>query len=108
MHRLPRKFDFVNNFNDFFQDLVHAETNNPLNLEVDAAGIAAKDITVHVEGGNLVIKGETNGRKIHEVHIVPRNIDSEKIEVRYEHGLLFIKAPTTNKKIDIKIENTGQ
>ena len=106
MNRLPRNFGFVNNFNDFFKDFVYAESNSPLNLEVNVAGIAAKDISVNIEGSNLIIKGETNGRKIQEVHSVPRNIDAEKIEVTYEHGLLFVKAPTVEKKIGIKVQNT--
>ena len=106
MYNLTRRFDFVNNFNDFFQDFVHVETNKPLDLEVDVAGIAAKDITVHIEGSDLIIKGETNGRKLHEVHMVPRNINMDELKVTYDHGLLFIKAPTISRKIDVKIENT--
>lgn len=112
MYSLARKFDFVNNFNDVFQDFFHdlsySRTDQPLDLQVDVAGISAKDISISVENDHLIIKGETNGRKVNEIYLIPRNTDVEKIEATYEHGLLFIKAPTNSKKVDIKIQNMDQ
>ncbi|MDB5230639.1 MAG: Hsp20/alpha crystallin family protein [Chitinophagaceae bacterium] len=94
------------------------ESNDAYNLELVAPGLRKEDFKVNLERGLLTIsfekKGETettnNETKTHrkEFHLnsfkrsftVDDKIDAEKIEARYENGILKLWLP---KKEEVKV-----
>jgi HSP20 family protein len=94
-------------------------------VRLDLPGIDAKDVKVTAEAGTLTIKGER--KKAHEVKEadhqysevfsgrferrlpLPQGVDSEKLQARYNQGVLEVSVPLpkalTGKKIPIQVES---
>jgi HSP20 family protein len=77
-----------------------------LELRVDLPGVDAKDVEISLDGTQLVIRGERksereekNGHrevrygKFERRFTVPKGIDAEKAEARYDNGVLALKLP---------------
>jgi HSP20 family protein len=100
------------------------ETKNSLELQAELAGIDPKDVDVSVENGVLTVKGfrrfekATEGETYHRVErsfgsfersfTLPTNVDPEKINAVYRHGVLHLSLPKKEeakpKAISIKVE----
>jgi HSP20 family protein len=89
-----------------------------LELRVDLPGVNAKDVEISLEGTQLVIRGERKSEReekngYREVHYgkferrftVPKGIDAEKAEARYDNGVLALTLPLPdapkNKRITV-------
>ena len=99
------------------------ETTDELLVKAPLPGVKPEDIEVAIEDGLLTIKGETKtgseGRKgnylVREHRTgkffrrlqLPDTVDTEKVESRYEHGVLSITLPKLEtkkaKRLDIKV-----
>ncbi len=116
---------FPNNLNDFFgafQDnwgqnysprMNLLETDNEYKLEVEAPGVKKDDINILFEDNILTVSGEKKSEKKEEssrYHIneisfgsftrsfeLPSHIDSEKIEAKWNDGMLNIVIPKSEK-----------
>lgn len=125
---------FDNFFREFFTDpavanrtgdrtpLVNiAESETAVTLEFELPGVAPDAVDIEVLGNRLTVKAErgkslNEGDKLHAVehfhgsmtrHVsLPRGLDTESIEARFENGLLTIVVPKTEpakpRKIQIK------
>jgi len=93
-------------------------------VRLDLPGVDAKDVEITAEAGTLTIKGER--KKAHEVKDadyqysevfagrferrlpLPQGVDSEKLQARYNQGVLEVSVPLpqalTGKKIPIQLE----
>jgi HSP20 family protein len=100
------------------------ETKDALELNIEVPGIEPKDVTVGVENGVLTIKGSRNfekaseGETYHRIEraygtfersfTLPSNVDTERIQARYRHGVLELTVPKREeakpKSISIKVE----
>jgi HSP20 family protein len=82
-----------------------------LELRVDLPGVDAKDVEISLDGTQLVIRGERKSEReekngYHEVRYgkferrftVPKGIDAEKGEARYDNGVLALKLPLPETK----------
>lgn len=100
------------------------ETKDAIVIEAPLAGIDPKDVSVSVEKGVLTLQGET--KKEHEVDdknyyrkeirsgsffrqiALPGAVREDGVSAEFENGVLKItcpkSAPTTAKKIDVKIK----
>ena len=100
------------------------ETKDSLEIAAELPGIDPKDVEVSVEGGVLTLKGArqfekaTEGETYHRVEraygafersfTLPTNVDAEKIQAAYRHGVLHLSVPKREeakpKAISIKVE----
>jgi HSP20 family protein len=100
------------------------ETKDALQISTELAGIDPKDVEVTVENGILTLKGSRNfekavdGESYHRVEraygsfersfTLPTNVDPEKIQGTYKHGVLQLSLPKREeakpKSIAIKIQ----
>jgi HSP20 family protein len=100
------------------------ETKDALQIFTELAGIDPKDVEVTVEGGVLTLKGQRNfekaveGESYHRVEraygsfersfTLPTNVDADKIQATYKHGVLQLSLPKREeakpKAIAIKIQ----
>ena len=100
------------------------ETKDALELNIEVPGIEPKDVGVGVENGVLTIKGSRNfekaseGETYHRIEraygsfersfTLPTNVDTERIQARYRHGVLQLTVPKREeakpKSISIKVE----
>ena len=100
------------------------ETDHEIILKAELPGIDPKDVSLHVDHGRLRIEGERKHEKkedeknYHRRELaygkfsrsfpLPTSVDQEKINARYEKGILHIILPKKEehkgKKIDIKVE----
>ncbi len=99
-----------------------SETKDAVIVKAEIPGMDAKDIDVSLSGDMLIIKGEKKEEKeekdenFHRVEMrrgsfqravrLPMAVDSDKIEAKYEKGILRVKLPkkeeTKTKRIDVK------
>jgi HSP20 family protein len=99
-----------------------AETPEQITVKAELPGIDAKEIDISLTGDILTIKGEKKSEreeKKEDYHLVERNygsfsrsltlpaaVNAEKIDAKYEKGVLTItcpkKEPVTPKTIEIK------
>ncbi len=100
------------------------ETKDSLEISAELPGIDPKDVEVSVEGGVLTLKGmrqfekAAEGETYHRVEraygafersfTLPTNVDAEKIQAAYRHGVLHLTVPKREeakpKAISIKVE----
>jgi len=100
------------------------ETKDALQLIAELAGIDPKDVEVTVEGGVLTLKGSrqfekaVEGESYHRVEraygtfersfTLPTNVDPDRIQAIYKHGVLHLSLPKREearpKSIAIKIQ----
>jgi len=98
------------------------ESDESFLLSVDLPGIKNKDIKIEVTGDILSISGERKKEERSEKHRVqrlersygffqksftlPANVNAEKVEARFENGVLELHLPKTavaqSRKIDIQ------
>ncbi len=92
-----------------------SETKDAILVRAEVPGVDPKDIDVSLQGDMLVIKGERKeeaeekDENFHRIEIrrgafarsirIPVPVDADKIEAKYEQGVLKIKLP---KKEEIK------
>ncbi len=100
------------------------ETRDALQIFAELPGIDPKDVEITVEGGVLTLKGSRNfekaveGESYHRVEraygsfersfTLPTNVDADKIQATYGHGVLQLALPKREeakpKSIAIKIQ----
>jgi HSP20 family protein len=85
---------------------------------MDLPGVDEKAVQVRFEGGTLTVEGERLTPSSEDVYAVrerlggefrrsfrlPEAIDSEKIEARYERGVLEIRVPKVDRSRRIEIQ----
>ncbi len=92
-------------------------------VQADLPGVKPDDIEVTLENGVLTIKGQRvteakeekeNYRRVERIYgsffrrfVLPETVDEEKIEAKYENGVLTLvipkKAEEQPKKIEVKV-----
>lgn len=103
------------------------EEENHYMLSIDIPGMKKEDIKIEVADGNLIISGERKNEKrseANQIHryektygsfkrsfVLPNTIAAEKVEARYEDGVLELYLPKTEvaqaKKIEIQSGKGG-
>ncbi len=90
------------------------EKDGQLEIQVDVAGMEAKDIKVEIAGEDLLVTGETKTEKEEEkdkvytsefqsgslfrsIHL-PKKVDPDKTKAELKNGLLTIVAPVVAEK----------
>ncbi len=110
-----------NSSRDKFQphlDIV--ETASDYVVSVDLPGVKPEDVKVEMEDGRLTISGkretvtEENAKNVHRIErtrgsfhrviSLPREVDVEKIDAKYEQGVLHVTLPKSAEKQPRKIE----
>lgn len=97
-----------------------AETAEGFEVTVDLPGIKPEEVKLELHDGHLIISGkreETTERKDKNFHytersggsflrsvMLPSDVDADKIEASYEHGVLVVKLPKSAKAQPKKIE----
>ena len=101
------------------------ETNDALEITAELPGIEPKEVEVSVENGVLTLKGSRNfekaseGETYHRVEraygsfersfSLPTNVDPEKVQAVYRHGVLHLTLPKREeakpKSISIKVQD---
>lgn len=114
-----------NNLEKFTPLLDVVETPNEYVITVDLPGVKAEDVKLEVEDGKLTISGhreklvEDNTKHVHRIErtkgsfhrmvTLPKEIDAEKIDARYDQGVLHVTLPKSPerqpRKIEIKASN---
>ncbi len=85
------------------------ENDDVFELTAELPGLDGKDIEVKVSNGNLVIQGEKRGEReevkkglylserhygsFHRTFGLPEGVDPEKIEARFQRGVLTVQLP---------------
>lgn len=100
-----------------------SETKDAVIVKAEIPGMDPKDIDVSLSGDTLIIKGEKKEEKeekdenFYRVEMrrgsfqrairIPVPVDKDKIEAKYEKGILKIKLPKTEetrpKQIEVKV-----
>ena len=96
------------------------ETDKDYSVTVDLPGVKPEDVKVELEDGKLTISGsretvvEEKAKHVHRVErskgsfhrmiSIPREIDAENIQARFEHGVLHVQLPKVPEKQPKKIE----
>jgi len=100
------------------------ETKDTLEISVELPGIEPKNVEVSVESGVLTLKGArqfekaAEGETYHRVEraygafersfTLPTNVDAERIQASYRHGILHLTVPKREearpKAINIKVD----
>lgn len=103
------------------------EEENHYMLSIDIPGMKKEDIKIEVADGTLIISGErknerrTDTNQIHRFEksygsfkrsfVLPNTISAEKVEARYENGVLELYLPKTDvaqaRKIEIQSGKGG-
>lgn len=101
-------------------DIVEDETHYL--LTADLPGVNKQEIDISYKDGTLAISGQREntvtsdeeGKKIHRVERyygsyyrsfkLPETIDDEKIEAKYENGILAVSIPKAEKQVKRQIE----
>jgi HSP20 family protein len=104
------------------------EDENEITLKADIPGVDPESIDIRVEGNTLIIKGERNFEKetkrenFHRVErsygsfvrafTLPYSVQTEKIDARYENGVLIAKIPKSEsakpRQIKVNMSQTGK
>lgn len=96
------------------------ESDKDYTVTVDLPGVKPEDVKVELEDGKLTISGsretvvEEQAKHVHRVErskgsfhrmiSIPREIDAENIQARFEHGVLHVQLPKVPEKQPKKIE----
>ncbi len=110
----------TNNADKFAPTLDILESPESYEIHVDLPGVQPEDVKVEMHDGRLVISGkrttgiEQKDKNVHRVERVsgsfsrtialPSEIDDEKIDASYEHGVLKVMLPKAVKQQPRKIE----
>ncbi|MBX3423058.1 MAG: Hsp20/alpha crystallin family protein [Pirellulaceae bacterium] len=104
----------------FTPQLDIVETANDYVVSVDLPGVKPDDVKLEIEDGKLSISGkreaitEENTKNVHRVErtkgsfyrlvALPREVDTQKVDAHYEHGVLKVTLPKSAEKQPRKIE----
>lgn len=96
------------------------ETPHEFVVSVDLPGVKPEEVQVEVEDGKLTVSGnretvaEENTKHVHRVErskgsfhrvvSLPRDIDADRIDARYENGVLHVTLPKSAEKKPRTIE----
>ena len=96
------------------------ETNTDYLVSVDLPGVKPEDVKVEMEDGRLTISGkretvtEENAKSVHRIErtrgsfhrviSLPREVDVDKIDAKYDQGVLHVTLPKSAEKQPRKIE----
>lgn len=106
------------------------ETENDLRVMMDAPGMTADDIDISLENNVLTVSGERRAEwtemdernatwhlserrygKFSRSFVLPRDVEQEQIEARFENGVLGITIPksekTRRRRIEIRAGSDG-
>jgi HSP20 family protein len=88
-----------------------SETEKTISLRLDLPGVAPKEIDIQVSGNQLTVSGERKeekeekGETFHRVErragrfsrsiMLPCNVQDDKVEAKYQDGVLQITLPKT-------------
>ncbi len=111
---------------DFTPKMDVSETDKEITIEIELPGLKPEDVNVTLERGVLNISGEKQsekeekGRRFHRVERsygsfyrsipLPSEVEEDKIEASFKHGVLKVKLPKTqaaqaqSKRITIKAD----
>ncbi len=99
------------------------DTGDELRVSLEVPGISEKEIQVHLEGQRLVVRGEKKSSReekkgncyysecsygsFHRSIPLPCEVDAEKVNASYKHGVIRITLPKTEaakaRKIQVKV-----
>ena len=105
-----------------------SEDQNTLRITMELPGVDPDDVRLSLENNILTIRGEKkqqseeNNERVHRFErtygmfertfALPNTVDPEKIEARYENGVLLVTAPVAESakphKIEIKAGTGGK
>lgn len=90
-----------------------SEDENSLRITMELPGVDPNDVRLSLENNILTIRGEKkhqmeeNAERVHRsertygmferTFVLPNSIDPEKIEARYENGVLFVTIPKAER-----------
>jgi len=90
-----------------------SEDTNSLQISMELPGVDAEDVKLSLENNVLTIRGEKrqqseeNNERVHRYErsygtfertfVLPNTVDPEKIEARYENGVLFVTIPKAER-----------
>jgi len=116
-------FDFSNNENNGWNPRIDIlEEDKQFIVHVDVPGVDPKDISIHLDHNNLVIKGEkeieNHERKDKDKYIrnerlkgifyrsisLPEVVDGDKITAKSKNGVITINIPKSEKNVSRKIQ----
>lgn len=89
------------------------ETDSAYLLSMDLPGVSKSSLDIQVEGENLVISGvrkrafakeDEQEQKITRSFVLPKQVDTNKIEAHSEDGVLYIALPKIEQAKPRKIE----
>ena len=123
-NRLGRLFDESNQSNAWVPAVNVEETSDHIILTAEAPGLTLDDLNVEIENNILTISGEKRetreeGNENRRYHLwerrygsfrrsftLPRTVDSEKVEARFDNGILTIQMPKAaeakSRRIEVK------
>ena len=124
-HDMERMFDSLlgrtvgaalrsNNAEKYVPTLDVAETAEGFEVSIDLPGVKPDDVKVEMHEGKLVVSGQRSGttetkeKNYHRIErtsgsfyrtvALPNEVDVEKIEANYDHGVLHISLPIVAKQ----------
>ena len=105
-----RPFDFFDEFDNFFnaasrplpsigyqQKTEFKKTDDGIEAKIMIPGYGKEDLEITLEENILNISSKED-KKVLQKLIIPKDIDTEKIEASCKKGILEIKAPTIKKQ----------
>ena len=102
-----------------------SEDENTLRISMELPGVEPNDVRLSLENNVLTIRGEKkqqneeNNERVHRFErtygmfertfALPNTVDPEKIEARYENGVLFVSIPKAEraKPREIRVNTSG-
>jgi HSP20 family protein len=66
------------------------EDKNGISITAELPGVEKEDVELDLQGSEIVIKVDTEGRKYHKKVELPDNIDPESISATYKNGVLEV------------------
>jgi len=108
---------------EFLPEANVSETDKAIEVAIDLPGMKPEEVKVELHDRTLTISGERkeekeeNGKTFHRVErrsgsfrrsfALPMEVDESKVEAKFEHGVLNIILPKTEKASPKKIEVKG-
>lgn len=104
------------NRENFLPTVDIAEDDQNYYLHIALAGIKKEDVRIEIEDGKLIVSGERklqkneNGKRYHKIEThygtftrsfyLPDNVNVQNIEATFTDGILDIKIPKTEAKVN--------
>jgi HSP20 family protein len=108
---------------EFLPEANVSETDKAIDVSIDLPGMKPEEVKVELHDRTLTISGERkeekeeNGKTFHRVErrsgsfrrsfALPMEVDESKADAKFEHGVLNITLPKTEKASPKKIEVKG-